>query len=75
MPELGLTRVEVGWLFTAFLFTYMVFQVPGALVGQWLGARRVLRYAHLALEYLSQVARRIERAWEVVDGNSTISLR
>ena len=42
MPELGLTQVEVGWLFTAFLFTYMVFQVPGALVGQWLGARRVL---------------------------------
>ncbi len=42
MPELGLTQVEVGWLFTAFLLTYSVFQIPGALVGQWLGARRVL---------------------------------
>src|SRR5260221_2599134 len=42
MPELGLTQVEVGWLFTAFLLTYSVFQLPGALVGQWLGGRRLL---------------------------------
>jgi ACS family glucarate transporter-like MFS transporter len=42
MPELGLTQVQVGWLFTAFLFTYAVFQVPGALVGQQWGARRTL---------------------------------
>lgn len=40
MQELGLTQVQVGWLFTAFLFTYSVFQLPGALVGQWAGARR-----------------------------------
>jgi len=42
MPELGLTQVQVGWLFTAFLLTYSVFQVPGALAGQWLGGRRML---------------------------------
>ena len=42
MPELGLTQVEVGWLFTAFLLTYAVFQLPGALIGQVLGPRRVL---------------------------------
>jgi ACS family glucarate transporter-like MFS transporter len=42
MPELGLTQVEVGWLLTAFLFTYSVFQLPGAVVGEWLGARRTL---------------------------------
>jgi ACS family glucarate transporter-like MFS transporter len=42
MPELGLTQVQIGWLFTAFLFTYAVFQIPGALIGQVLGARRVL---------------------------------
>ncbi len=29
MPELGLTQVEVGWLFTAFLFTYAVFHRRG----------------------------------------------
>jgi len=42
MPELGLTQVQVGWLFTAFLATYTVFQIPGALAGQWLGGRRTL---------------------------------
>ena len=39
MPELGLTQVQVGWLITAFLFTYAIFQVPGALIGQRFGAR------------------------------------
>ncbi len=48
MPELGLTQVQVGWLFTAFLLTYAVFQVPGALAGQWLGGRRVLSLVGVA---------------------------
>lgn len=42
MPELGLSQVQIGWLFTAFLITYAVFQIPGALIGQVLGARRIL---------------------------------
>lgn len=42
MPELGLTQVQVGWLLTAFLFTYSAFQLPGALAGQRFGARRTL---------------------------------
>src|SRR5688572_14985114 len=42
MPELGLTQVQVGWLITAFLFAYAVFQVPGALFGQRFGARLVI---------------------------------
>ena len=33
MPELGLSQVQIGWLFTAFLITYAVFQIPGALIG------------------------------------------
>ena len=48
MPELGLTQVQVGWLLTAFLFTYAVFQVPGALVGQRTGGRRILALIGLA---------------------------
>jgi hypothetical protein len=38
MPLLGLNQVQVGWLLTAFLVGYTIFQVPGALVGHWLGA-------------------------------------
>jgi len=48
MPELGLSQIEVGWLLTAFLFTYAAFQLPGALAGQWLGARRTLSAVGLA---------------------------
>jgi MFS transporter, ACS family, glucarate transporter len=48
MPELGLTQVQVGWLFTAFLFTYSAFQLPAALAGQWFGARRTLTAIGLA---------------------------
>ncbi|MBV9317150.1 MAG: MFS transporter [Gammaproteobacteria bacterium] len=42
LPELGLTRVQFGWLLNAFLIAYTALQVPGAVAGQWLGARRAL---------------------------------
>ena len=48
MPELGLSQVQVGWLLTAFLFTYAVFQIPGALAGRWIGGRRMLSAIGLA---------------------------
>ncbi len=48
MPELGLTQVEMGWLFTAFLLSYSMLQLPGALLGEWLGARRMLTAIGLA---------------------------
>src|SRR5256714_3912333 len=48
MPELGLSQIQVGWLLTAFLFTYAVFQIPGALAGQWIGPRRALTTIGLA---------------------------
>jgi ACS family glucarate transporter-like MFS transporter len=44
MPELGLTQVQIGWLLTAFLVGYTAFQLPSALVGQWIGARRALTW-------------------------------
>jgi MFS transporter, ACS family, glucarate transporter len=42
LPELGLTRVQFGWLLNAFLIAYTALQVPGALAGQWLGSRLAL---------------------------------
>jgi len=42
IPELGLTKVEFGWLVDAFLASYTALQIPGAIVGQHLGARRAL---------------------------------
>ena len=42
MPLLGLSQVQVGELLTVFLIGYTIFQVPGALAGHWLGARRTI---------------------------------
>ena len=44
-------------------------------LGGWKSYEMVLRYAHLAPEHLSAASQRLERAWGVVDGDSTISLR
>ena len=55
MPELGLTQTQVGWLFTAFLFTYSAFQLPGGLLGQRIGPRRTLTALGLATFLASAV--------------------
>lgn len=44
-------------------------------LGGWKSYEMVLRYAHLAPEHLAGAAQRIERVWEVVEPNATISLR
>lgn len=44
-------------------------------LGGWKSYEMVLRYAHLAPEHLSNAAARIEREWDVVDNEATISLR
>ncbi len=40
MPELGLTQLQIGWLEQAFVLGYALFQMPGGIFGQRLGARR-----------------------------------
>jgi len=42
MSELGLSQLQVGWLFTAFLTSYAALQAPGGWVGQRFGARLTL---------------------------------
>jgi MFS transporter, ACS family, glucarate transporter len=41
MPQLGISQTRIGWLETAFLASYTALQLPGGLVGEWLGARRM----------------------------------
>jgi ACS family glucarate transporter-like MFS transporter len=40
MPELGLTQAQIGWLLQAFVWGYAIFQLPGGIFGQRIGARR-----------------------------------
>lgn len=47
MPEYGLTDVQMGWVFSAFLLGYALMQVPGGMLGDRFGPRRVLAGAIL----------------------------
>ncbi|HXO64908.1 MAG TPA: MFS transporter [Steroidobacteraceae bacterium] len=40
MPELGMSQMQIGWIEWAFVLGYTVFQLPGGIIGQRLGARR-----------------------------------
>jgi MFS family permease len=40
--DIGLTEAQMGWVFSAFLVGYLLFEVPGGLMGDWWGSRRVL---------------------------------
>jgi ACS family glucarate transporter-like MFS transporter len=39
MPELGLSQEQIGWLEQAFVLGYAIFQMPGGVLGQRVGAR------------------------------------
>lgn len=40
--DLGLSRVQMGYVFAAFAWAYAMFEVPSGFLGDWMGARRVL---------------------------------
>ena len=42
MPEYGLSDLQMGWIFSAFVFGYAVLQIPGGTLGDRFGPRRVL---------------------------------
>jgi ACS family glucarate transporter-like MFS transporter len=40
MPDLSLSQIQIGWIEQAFVVGYALFQMPGGLFGQRVGARR-----------------------------------
>jgi MFS transporter, ACS family, glucarate transporter len=42
MPEFGISQAQMGRVFSAFLLGYAIFQMPGGVIADRLGARRVL---------------------------------
>jgi ACS family glucarate transporter-like MFS transporter len=45
MPEYGLTDIQFGWIFSAFVFGYALAQIPGGWLGDRFGPRRVMTWA------------------------------
>ncbi len=48
MPDLDLSQVQIGWLEQAFVLGYAIFQMPGGVFGQRVGARRTFVIIGLA---------------------------
>ncbi len=46
-PELGLTDIQMGWVFSSFLIGYTIFQIPTGILGDRRGPRLVLTLAAL----------------------------
>jgi MFS transporter, ACS family, glucarate transporter len=42
MSDLGLTQVQMGLAFTAFVTSYALFEIPSGFMGDWMGPRKVL---------------------------------
>ncbi len=40
--DLGLSEVQMGWAFSAFIFSYALCEIPGGLLGDLIGPRKVL---------------------------------
>ena len=47
MPEYGLTEIEFGYIFSAFVLGYALAQIPGGWLGDRYGPRRVMAWAIL----------------------------
>ncbi len=45
MREFGLSQVQMGWIFSAFLLGYALCQIPAGMLADRWGARRVLAIA------------------------------
>ncbi|MEP6884542.1 MAG: MFS transporter [Gammaproteobacteria bacterium] len=48
MPALHLSQVQIGWIMEAFVVGYALFQLPGGIFGQRVGARRAFTITGLA---------------------------
>ena len=45
MPELGISEIEMGWIYAAFIWGYALYQLPGGVFGKLLGPRLALSCA------------------------------
>lgn len=66
MQDLGLTEIEWGWILAAFTAGYALFQIPGGVLGDKFGPRRVLTFIAVVWAVLTF-------ATSIVPGQATAS--
>jgi MFS family permease len=66
MKDLGLTKVEMGWAFTAFAVAYAIFEIPGGFLGDWMGPRRVLTRIVVWWSIFTALTGWVKSVWSLV---------
>jgi MFS transporter, ACS family, glucarate transporter len=72
MEELGLTQAQMGRVFSAFLLGYALFMVPGGIVADRWGARKVLELA--SWWWVVATALQVAVGWASLGGSATSAL-
>ena len=44
IDDLGLSKAQLGWMISAFIACYTIFQLPGGMAGERFGSRRVMTW-------------------------------
>jgi sugar phosphate permease len=66
MRDLGLTKVQMGWAFTAFAVAYAIFEIPGGFLGDWMGPRRVLTRIVIWWSIFTAATGWVKSVWSLV---------
>jgi ACS family glucarate transporter-like MFS transporter len=74
MPELGLTELQMGFVFGAYSWGYALFQLPGGLFGEAVGARRALAVTALIWVVITLFTGLAPGRWVVSTGAVLASL-
>src|ERR1039457_7613937 len=64
--DLHLSQVQMGYAFSAFAWTYALFEIPGGFLGDWIGARRVLLRIVLWWAFLDRESTRLNSSHLVI---------
>ena len=63
MPDLGLTKIQMGQIFTSFLIGYALFQIPGGMLGDRIGPKRTLGISVLLWGVCTVLTGLVSRGW------------
>lgn len=74
MPDLGISTIQMGWIFSAMLIGYTLFQLPGGVFGDRFGPRRALSVIALLWVVLTVLTGLIPGQLTAIGSGALVSL-
>ena len=72
--EFHFSEQDVGWILGSFNFSYTIFQIPGGLLGEWLGPRRALMIIAVAWALLTALTGCVPHIMSASAGGAMLAL-